>query len=295
MYSPREIVSSKELLSQLPLEFQYKELKAYELQAERLKAAKSRGKFILFLINLGMLGAVVSPQLNNWAEKNTRLSTIFPQTAPSFIETELEVPDSPQANSIKDRMAIAIINHAKQRKWIIRTGAKKYNIFYVRGINPDGKLNGDKQNHFNDLRILIEIIGDRPRIVEWWNATADPGDYYIRKPMNPQGTAFIAEGQYRAWQVGYHKGRVLALVQTGGAVTVRRRGIPYTGYFGINQHSGYDYAVNNVYDASAACLAGRTKKGHAKFMRYILQDADYVKNNSYILPTGIISGKDLKL
>lgn len=47
-----------------------------------------------------------------------------------------------------------------------------------------------------------------------FKATTDPGTYWLRQPMQPQGTAILAQGQYvDAYQLGLHRGKYLALVQ----------------------------------------------------------------------------------
>lgn len=90
-------------------------------------------------------------------------------------------------------------------------------------------------------------------------ATCDPGRTFLRKPINPLGTAIIAPGQYPAsHRLGSHKGRP-ALVQNG-PVTVRRDNdrdeiiepgnVLYTGSFGINIHDDAGAGA----DASAGCI-----------------------------------------
>lgn len=60
-----------------------------------------------------------------------------------------------------------------------------------------------------------------------WNyhvnkATTDPGTYWLRNPMQPQGTAILAEGQYlNAYQIGMHRGKYEALVQRGQLTIIR--------------------------------------------------------------------------
>lgn len=47
-----------------------------------------------------------------------------------------------------------------------------------------------------------------------FKATTDPGTYWLRQPMQPQGTAILAQGQYiDAYQLDYHQGKYLALCQ----------------------------------------------------------------------------------
>lgn len=47
-----------------------------------------------------------------------------------------------------------------------------------------------------------------------FKATTDPGTFWLRQPMQPQGTAILAQGQFiDAYQLDYHQGKYLALCQ----------------------------------------------------------------------------------
>ncbi|TAE60776.1 MAG: hypothetical protein EAZ76_02075 [Nostocales cyanobacterium] len=179
------------------------------------------------------------------------------------------------------------------------------NIIYIEGMNPDGTLNDNALNVWNDLRIVIEFKDGKPKMIGCWEATTNPGKYYTFKPMNPKGAAIIAFGQYRAWQVGIHTpgGGHEALVQTGGPVTVHRDANRNgrrdegdsmdSGMFGINQHWGGDNPKSDVGRWSAGCQVGRTKQGHRDFMAIIKSDPRYQANRKYIFSSTIIDGKDL--
>ena len=75
-----------------------------------------------------------------------------------------------------------------------------------------------------------------------WNANTDPSR--VRKGRGSgaaKGMAVLQSGLWFAHRFGLHRGRYLALVQSGGPVTVRRDGdppYPDTGLFGINIHRG---------------------------------------------------------
>lgn len=72
-------------------------------------------------------------------------------------------------------------------------------------MNSDGSLNADKPNEFNDLRGVFEFYkGKKPRLLDAWEGTTEPGFKYTYKPMNQAGAARIAFGQYKAWRVGTH-------------------------------------------------------------------------------------------
>jgi hypothetical protein len=45
-------------------------------------------------------------------------------------------------------------------------------------------------------------------------ATTDPGTFWLRNLMNPQGTAIVKQGQYiGSHGIGMHRGKYLALTQ----------------------------------------------------------------------------------
>lgn len=200
-------------------------------------------------------------------------------------------------------LADRIIKYMLAKSYKIATGPQQYNIVYVEGINADGTLNPDLPNWFNDRRIIIQVLDGKPAIIGNWEATTEPGGRYTYQPMNPLGAARIAFGQYTAWAVGMHgKGsRHEALVQvapikvhrdfnkdfkrTGDRVNV--------GLFAVNHHWGYDLPINNVANASAGCLVGRTTAGHQEFMQLVKRDIRYEANRNHVFTTTIIAGDDL--
>ena len=62
-------------------------------------------------------------------------------------------------------------------------GSGQYNIVYVEGMYPDGSVNQDLPNQFNDIRLVIEILNGKPKIVGGpWEATSEPGKKYTIRP-----------------------------------------------------------------------------------------------------------------
>lgn len=225
-----------------------------------------------------------------------------PLTTKALIETSPDDFPKPQL-TLENDLASRIIKYMKEEGYQIFTKPREYNIVYIEGMNIDGTLNNDTPNHFNDVRMVIEFKNEKPEIIDRWEATTEPGYYYTNNPMNPKGAARIKFGQYKAWRNGLHNNNHSALIQVGGSVSVHRdfdRNMERTGdkvdtgYFGINQHWGYDAAVNNIYTASAGCLVGRTRQGHRKFMDLIKGDQRYQTNNSYTFYSTIIPGDDLE-
>ena len=50
-----------------------------------------------------------------------------------------------------------------------------YNIVYVEGMNPDGSLNDNRNNVFNDLRMVLQVKANGvPAIVGKWEQPPSP-------------------------------------------------------------------------------------------------------------------------
>ncbi len=204
---------------------------------------------------------------------------------------------------METKLASRIIQYMRLKKYQVFSGANQYNIVYLEGANVDGSPNADLPNCFNDRRLVIEVSNGVPVIKGNWEATTEPGNYYTFQPMNPQGAARIAFGQYNAWQVGLH-GRSdphESLVQVSPVSVCRDLNKDFkrtgdrvcAGNFGINQHWGYDLPQNNVANASAGCLVGRTRSGHSEFMRLIKRDVRYQRDRRFTFTSTVIAGDDL--
>lgn len=200
-------------------------------------------------------------------------------------------------------LANQIIKYMQAKNYTVFSGQKNYNIVYVEGMNENGTLNDDAPNVFNDRRIIIEVVNDVAAIVNHWQATTEPGDYYTYYPMNPNGAARIAFGQYQAWQVGIHGNSEPheALIQVRRVEVCRDLNKDFKrtgdkrewGIFGINQHWGYDAPVGDIKNTSAGCLVGRRREGHREFMELVKSDRRYRMNNDYVFYTTVIAGDDL--
>ena len=187
----------------------------------------------------------------------------------------------------------------------IDCGEGEINIVYLEGADVDGTPNDNEPNEFNDRRILIRFEQGAPKIVGNWQATTEPGRHYTLRPLpGVDGAARIALGQFRAWQIGiHHAGKPSgheALVQTGGAVTVcrdvnkdyeRAGDRKTTGWYGINQHWGYDFPEDDIRTSSAGCLVGRTRQGHREFMAIVKSDPRYRNDQGFVFTTTVIPGE----
>jgi hypothetical protein len=127
------------------------------------------------------------------------------------------------------------------------------------------RANSVKPNSFDD-HIYVFFNNAEGKLVEHrFPATTDPGTYWLKNPMNPQGTAILKEGQYlNTYGLGLHRGKYMALVQKR-PVTVMRdydrnavldfmNGREDKGLFGINIHRASENGTTRTVDQySAGC------------------------------------------
>jgi hypothetical protein len=210
----------------------------------------------------------------------------------------------------------------------IFTNAGEVNIVYIEGCDLDGKVNSDRINEWNDVRLVYRIQQcGTAEVLGKWKATSEPGTKYTDRPLNPLGAFRIAFGQYKAWVVGQHHDHE-ALVQLweageklpGGLKVGELRGFrdlnkdgfrkgdkEFVGTgWGVNQHGGYDMKrearrtkdssrqTSQVDGASAGCLVGQTMSGHREFMDIIKKDVRCVADRNYVFWTSILDGSKLE-
>jgi hypothetical protein len=86
-----------------------------------------------------------------------------------------------------------------------------------RGMNYDLNLVGVRSgsataDQYDDLFICFYRVEGVWRM-HVWPGTTDPGEHYLKNPVNPNGAMMLCPGQYRgAYKLGMHRGRP-ALVQ----------------------------------------------------------------------------------
>lgn len=199
-------------------------------------------------------------------------------------------------------LAGRIVAAMESKGYRVDRGPGEVNIVYVRGMDANGEANANTPNSFNDLRIVLGFLGGEPKILRSWPATVEPGKRYVLGRINPKGAAYIIDGQQRAWRVGIHRGHHEALIQTGGPVTVtrddnedfNREGDPQdTGWFGINQHGGYDQPLGDIGGASAGCLVTPSMDEHAEFMALVKKDPRYQADHDYTFATTVLPASDV--
>lgn len=152
----------------------------------------------------------------------------------------------------------SIISSLQSKKYKIYTRPFELNIV---GVRSDTVI----PNRFDDT-INVFFRNNQNKWVHYlFQATTDPGTYWLQNPMNPQGTAILRQGQYRgAYQIGLHRGQYYALVQIAPVTVLRdydrdaildfMNGKPDTGLFGINIHrASVDGKVLTVDKNSAGC------------------------------------------
>lgn len=144
------------------------------------------------------------------------------------------------------------------------------------------RANSQTPNSFDDEIHVFTNIGTirRPKWAYWvFKCTTDPGTYWLKNPMNPQGTAILNPGQYvDAYQLGLHRGKYRALVQCK-AVSVTRdynrnavldfnNGRIAKGLFGINIHRASQVGTTFVVDKySAGCQVFKNVKDFDFFIK----------------------------
>jgi len=151
----------------------------------------------------------------------------------------------------------------------IRTMLRSYNYeLYTRPyeLNIVGiRSTSVKPNKFDDeIHVFFKTSsGSWEHFV--FSATTDPGTFWLLQPMMPQGTAILAQGQYKnAYAIGLHRGQYYALTQIRKVTVIRDynrnavldfyNGVYDTGNFGINIHRAYAIGETKYVDKySAGC------------------------------------------
>jgi len=140
------------------------------------------------------------------------------------------------------------------------------------------RSNNTAANRFDDqLHVFYRTNG-----IKWeyhvFRITTDPGTYWLKNPMQPQGTAILQQGQYKgAYVLGLHRGQYKALVQRKPVTIIRdydrnalldfNNGRKNTGLFGINIHranaSGKTKSIDKY---SAGCQVFENAADFARFL-----------------------------
>ena len=142
-------------------------------------------------------------------------------------------------------------------------------------------------NKFDDHLFCVYQVNGK-WVQHRWNITTDPGTYWLHYPLNELGTAcVVANRQYKGvWQLGKHRGRYMALVQSGGKIAVHRDNnkdnkinfdtIIEEGYFGINCHRATT-AIGGSVDVgkwSAGCQVFQDPDDFKKFINLCVKQRE---------------------
>jgi hypothetical protein len=111
-----------------------------------------------------------------------------------------------------------------------------------------------------------------------YKATTDPGTFWLNNPSYSQGTAILAQGQYKdAYAIGLHRGKYEALRQVKPVTVIRdynrdslldfNNGTQQTGVFGINIHRAESDGTTKYIDKySAGCQVFQNAGDFIQFM-----------------------------
>ena len=138
--------------------------------------------------------------------------------------------------------------------------------------------NNSPVNFDDTLAVFHKFLGNWH--IAYYPITTDPSDFYLRKPVNPDGTAILVEGQYPGvYKIDLHNNNYYALCQRLGEVRVYRDNnrngdlnlIPASiqqDMFGINIHKG---PLNGSWDTknkrySAGCQVFADTRHFNEFM-----------------------------
>jgi len=200
----------------------------------------------------------------------------------------------------------------------VSTGARRWNIVAVEGMNPDGTLNADRPDRFNDLRLLIEVNTpfekiDDPAFFKIWHASActtEPGTAATFHPrVLARGGAFrIAFGHYaECWRADFHKGdpKHPCLRQIPGSPVmghrdfnrnqIRDKADKLVRADGINWHGtrpGWFGELVGLW--SEGCNVDKVWADHLDFMGLIYQDPRYLADKQFRFSGTVISGVELE-
>lgn len=163
----------------------------------------------------------------------------------------------------------AILNESG---YVLNTKAYQLNIVGVRSPSVNS-------NSFDDeIHVFYKKLDSK------WNyhvfpATTDPGTFWLNNPSYEQGTAILAQGQYRnAYAIGKHKGLYTALVQVRPVTVIRDydrdalldfyNGSKQTGNFGINIHRAESFGETKFINKySAGCQVFQNAKDFNEFIQ----------------------------
>ncbi len=143
-------------------------------------------------------------------------------------------------------------------------------------------------NSFDDTLIVFFKDDKGNTQGKKYEITTDPGTYWLKNPMNVDGTAILKGGQYvKAYQIGKHKGKYDALTQKKNVTVFRdydrnaildyNNGKETTGLYGINIHkAGTNSSFVDKW--SAGCQVFKKESDFNEFMNLAKNQRDKYGN-----------------
>lgn len=175
---------------------------------------------------------------------------------------------------------------------------KKGYAFFTKGdfnlniIGVRSKEIDQIRDEFNDILIVLykNNRGDWTNFI--CSVTTDPSLYYLKNPMNKEGTAILVPNQYRgAFKLGLHKGKYEALVQAKALKVYRDKNrdsildynpsdIVEQENIGINIHGPYkDVVLENIEKYSAGCTVFNNYQMYRDFINLCKQSSKIYGNS----------------
>lgn len=169
-------------------------------------------------------------------------------------------------------MLIKLLNILRLKTYKVYTRPYELNIVGLRSPSTNS-------NRFDDeLHVFYKNEGGK-WVHRVYRATTDPGTYWLNNPMQQQGTAILAPGQYEnAYEIGMHRGQYTALVQRKPVKIIRDydrnavldffNGTEHTGLFGINIHRASLNGTTKTVDRySAGCQVFANIEEYNEFIK----------------------------
>lgn len=167
---------------------------------------------------------------------------------------------------------------AKSKEYKIFSEPLKLNIWGFRSKNRIPNKFDDEIHVFTNI---AKSVGER---IKWayfvFKCTTDPGTYWLKNPMQAQGTAILAPNQYEdTYKIDLHRGQYYALCQRLKKVEIIRdfnrdsildflSGVKSWGFYGINIHRSTRVGESLLVDKwSAGCQVFKNAKDFEFFMK----------------------------
>ena len=147
-------------------------------------------------------------------------------------------------------------------------------------------------NKFDDVLFLIYRDRNKQWCAHCYPITCDPGNKYLKWPINENGAAILVPGQYRGvYRIDKHRGQYDALCQRGGSVRVWRddnrdvildhdNETIMEGSYGINIHrASRSGEVDSVNGYSAGCQVFKRTTDFNELMGIAKKSSDLFGNS----------------